>query len=214
MAAASSGQDETGKNGAPAGFSPSEEQDQIALGAAVLEIFKKQGEVVAEDLGWVPPFLPAALARLGIPGYRVMRWEKDDHNGFRDPTSYPVLSVATTGTHDVEPIALWYETLGEGDKRALHALPALRALAPTEPFGPAVRDALLHACAQAASALVIFPFQDLFGSRDRINVPGIVAPTNWTTRMPVELGALENDTDTRARLQHLAFSTERSRSKS
>jgi 4-alpha-glucanotransferase len=201
-----------------AGFSPREESDQIALGEAVLAIFKRHGEVVAEDLGWVPSFLPAALSRLGIPGYRVLRWEKDDRGAFRDPASYPVLSVATTGTHDVEPIALWYDTLGDDEKRALHTLLALSSVgspagnsdvAATR-FGPAVRDALLQVCAAARSALVIFPFQDLFGARDRINVPGTVAPTNWTTRMPVELSLLEKDTDTRARLQHLASRTERS----
>jgi 4-alpha-glucanotransferase len=207
--------DQAGAGGAAAdvrqgpGFSPAAEPDQIALGETVLGIFKRHGQVVAEDLGWVPPFLPAALARLGIPGYRVMRWEKDSQGAFLDPATYPVLSVATTGTHDVEPIAVWYDALAEGEKRALHALPGLRHLAPGA-FSTEVRDAVLQVCAGAGSSLVVLPFQDLFGARDRINVPGTVAATNWTTRMPVELSALENDADTRARLQHLAAATQRS----
>ncbi|HEY0711879.1 MAG TPA: 4-alpha-glucanotransferase, partial [Polyangia bacterium] len=90
-----------------AGFQPATEAEQIALGNDVLEIFKRHGEVVAEDLGFVPPFLPAALERLGVPGYRVLRWEKDHEGRFRDPRAFPALSVATTGTHDVEPAAVW-----------------------------------------------------------------------------------------------------------
>ena len=196
------------------GFSPAAEAEQIALGQAVLGIFKRHGEVVAEDLGVVPPFLPAALSRLGIPGYRVLRWEKDGHGTFRDPASYPALSVATTGTHDIEPIAVWYDALGVDEKRAFHALPGLRHLPANGPFDPTIRDAILRMCAQAGSALVLLPFQDFFGDRERVNVPGTVADTNWTTRMPVELSALENDVNARDRLLELAFERERSQSKS
>ncbi|HEY0707177.1 MAG TPA: 4-alpha-glucanotransferase [Polyangia bacterium] len=196
-----------------AGFQPADEPEQIALGNAVLEIFKRHGEVVAEDLGFVPSFLPSALARLGVPGYRVLRWEKDyagpRAGKFHDPAVYPVLSVATTGTHDIEPIAVWYDALPADEKRALHELPGLRDLQPSTYFTPHVRDALLKSIASAGSELVILPYQDFFGARDRVNVPGTVAPDNWTTRMPVTIEALEQDTDTTARLRRLAVQSER-----
>ena len=34
--------------------------------------------VIAEDLGVIPPFVRASLGSLGVPGYKVMRWEKID----------------------------------------------------------------------------------------------------------------------------------------
>jgi 4-alpha-glucanotransferase len=61
----------------------------------VLRLMRRWGEVVAEDLGSVPPFLRPALERSGVPGYRVLRWEKEG-DAFRDPATWPNLSVATT----------------------------------------------------------------------------------------------------------------------
>ena len=50
-------------------FTPSEEPDQIALGERVLTVFRESGaHVIAEDLGIVPDFVRASMARLGLPG--------------------------------------------------------------------------------------------------------------------------------------------------
>ena len=49
-------------------------------------------EIIAEDLGTVPDFVRASLARLGVPGFRVFRWERHWHadgQPFRDPRDYP-----------------------------------------------------------------------------------------------------------------------------
>jgi 4-alpha-glucanotransferase len=192
-----------------AGFFPSEEADQIALGQALLDIFKKNGEVVAEDLGWVPSFLPAALQRLEIPGYRVLRWEKDHAGTFRDPGQYPALSVATTGTHDVEPVAVWYDALGAAEKKAFHALPGMEQLPLAGAFDARVRDAILRLVVDARSELALFPFEDLLGARDRVNVPGTVGPDNWTNRMPMTVADLDADTETITRLRQLAATSAR-----
>ena len=56
------------------------------------------------------PGLSLALARLNVPGFRVFRWERFWHlpdQPFRDPAEYPVISVATSGTHDTESMAAW-----------------------------------------------------------------------------------------------------------
>ena len=48
------------------------------------------------------------MARLGLPGLKVLRWEKHwgrDGQPPIDPREFPELSVATTGTHDIEPLA-------------------------------------------------------------------------------------------------------------
>ncbi len=88
-------------------FTPADEPSQIALGERVLSVFRSTGvEIVAEDLGTVPDFVRESLARAGIPGYKVFRWERHWHapgQPFRDPPEYPAAAVATSGTHDTEP---------------------------------------------------------------------------------------------------------------
>jgi 4-alpha-glucanotransferase len=187
-----------------AGFSPAREEEQIRLGETVLGIFKRYGEVVAEDLGMVPPFLPSSLERLGLPGYRVLRWERDERGRYRDPAAWPTRSVATTGTHDVEPNALWWDELPREERTAVLALPGLTHLRPEARFDPEMRDSLLRLVYAAPSALSVNPFQDLFGQRERINVPGTVAPTNWSYRMPSSVGDLQADRAGRERLAALA----------
>jgi 4-alpha-glucanotransferase len=196
-------------------FVPSEEAEQIALGEQVLKILADAGEVVAEDLGMVPPFLRPSLTELGIPGYKVLRWEKDDAPGedpptvFRDPAEWDVLSVATSGTHDVETNAEWYDALPAGDREALALVPGLELVADHPRFDDAVRDALLRVIYAAPSEIVAVPFQDALGSDERINLPGTVLPTNWTYRMAMTLAALREDGATARRLAQLSSETGR-----
>jgi 4-alpha-glucanotransferase len=170
-------------------FVPATEPEQLALGEQVMAALAQCGpRLVAEDLGTVPDFVRASLARLGIPGYKVLRWEREwDRPGrpFRDPAAYPRLSVATTGTHDTEPLAVWWDALGPADRAALAALPRLaryRIDWTTTRFTAAVRDALLDLLFSAPSTYIVLPLQDVFGWRDRINVPGTVSEDNWTWR--------------------------------
>jgi 4-alpha-glucanotransferase len=191
-------------NKTAAGFSPPEEKDQIALGERLLPILAEGAEVVAEDLGMVPDFLRPSLTKLGIPGYKVMRWEKEEDGSFRDPAEYPPLSVATNGTHDITTNAEWWDTLEPEEKKALLAVPGLTHLTADQPFDEAVRDALLRVVWQSPAALVLVPFQDALGSRERVNVPGTVAETNWSYRTAMDLTALEADGATVDRLRRLS----------
>jgi 4-alpha-glucanotransferase len=141
--------------------------------------------VIGEDLGVVPSFVRKSLALLDVPGYRVLRWEEDDGK-FRDPAAYPVRSVATTGTHDTSTLASWWEEeLDDAARRELAGVPAFTPLATAGArFTPAVRDALLDGLYAAASELVVIPFADAHGGRERINAPATVGPTNWAYRLP------------------------------
>jgi 4-alpha-glucanotransferase len=187
-----------------ASFDPAEEPEQIAQGERVLSIFKKHGQVIAEDLGMVPEFLPSSLARLGIPGYRVLRWERREDGSFRDPATWPELSVATTGTHDIEPNVAWYQVLTPRERLLLHRLPELAGIEPGPVWSGQVGEALLRLVYRSPSQLTINPFQDLVGTDDRINVPGTVAPTNWSYRMPMNVATLDADHALRETLHALA----------
>jgi 4-alpha-glucanotransferase len=196
-------------DGTEARFVPAEEEDQLENGEAVLKLFAEGAEVVAEDLGVVPDFVRESLTGLGIPGYRVQRWEKNWKEGgdqFLDPAEWPPLSLATTGTHDAETVAEWYEALPEEERAQLLALPQLAPLRERAPaaFDDEVRDALLETIFGAGSDLALLPFQDLLGARERVNVPGTVNDDNWTYRMPMDLVQLAADRPTRLRLWSLS----------
>jgi 4-alpha-glucanotransferase len=195
------------------GFVPADEPAQLAQGVRLLEILKNAGgpvapgapsPVIAEDLGVVPDFVRAALTRLGVPGYRVLRWETDGPI-FRDPAHYPAVSVATTSTHDTDSLADWYDGLSDDARRHFLEIPGLAALRATAParFSDPVRDAILELVYRSGSDLVLLPFQDLFGHRDRVNVPGTVNADNWCYRMPRSIDDVARDAPGTARLAAL-----------
>ncbi len=197
--------------GAP-GFVPDTEPEQIVNGERVLAAFSQGARVIAEDLGTVPDFVRASLTRLGIPGYRVLRWEKDGEV-FRDPARWPSVSLATTGTHDTDSLADWWESLAAAERKALLALPGLAPLATrtTTAFDDEVRDALLGLVSASGSELLLLPFQDAMGARERVNVPGTVNDENWSYRVPMLLSALLADRGAADRLAALARRTGRLR---
>jgi 4-alpha-glucanotransferase len=159
----------------PAGdpfFNPADEATQIAQGEAILRILVESGaSIIGEDLGVIPGFVRHSMARLGVPGCKVLRWERDWHapgQPLIDPSTYPARSAAMTGTHDTETLADWWTH--EGDRSI--------------PWNDQVRDALLAAAYRSGSNDLFLPVQDVFGWRDRINIPATVGDHNWTWRLP------------------------------
>jgi 4-alpha-glucanotransferase len=179
-------------------FTPATEEQQTWLGEHVLEILRggDRDRVIAEDLGVVPDFVRASLARIDVPGYRVLRWEKDGPV-VRDPQSWPVRSLATTGTHDTESLLEWWDALPDAERDAFYAIPGIDR-------SVSVLDAMLDVVYRSPSELALFPLSDLLGTRERINVPGTVDDQNWTWRMPRTLSDLGADAETIARLRGLS----------
>jgi 4-alpha-glucanotransferase len=171
-------------------FTPANERDQRSQGEQLMKLFASCGSrILAEDLGTVPEFVRRSMAGLGVPGMKVFRWEREwDAEGkpFRDPRTYPAVSVATTGTHDTETMAEWWDNADDDERRRVAEVPLLRELGCTAdvPFSDRTRDALLQALLRSGSELVIFPMQDVFGWRGRINTPASVGKQNWTWRLP------------------------------
>jgi 4-alpha-glucanotransferase len=180
-------------------FTPADEPSQIALGERVLGIFRQGGaEIIAEDLGVVPDFVRDSLSRLGVPGYKVFRWEREwsePGQPFRDPGGYAAASVATSGTHDTEPMVVWWESAPEAERQAVLAIPSIRErlAAGGDPF-----TAMLGALHASGSDLLILPVQDVFGWRDRINQPATVGEMNWTWRLPWPSDRLDDQPEARA----------------
>ena len=171
-------------------FHPPDEAAQRAQGERLLALFQEHGgAIIAEDLGTVPDFVRESLQRLGVPGLKVMRWEREwkvEGKPFKDPAAYPAVSVAISGTHDTEAMAEWWQEADADERTRAAELPELRAAAitPDEPYSDRVRDALLTSLFAAGSDLLLIPVQDMFGWTDRINVPALVSDENWSWRLP------------------------------
>ena len=179
-------------------FTPEGEEAQQALGETVLTVFGQAGaRIIAEDLGTIPDFVRASLRALGVPGYRVYRWErkwKEDGQPFIDPRDYPAASVATTGTHDTDTTAEWWAGLSAEEREAVLRTPGLDAPdgAAGEPtLTAALRDTFLSLMFASGSNFLLLPIQDVFGWSDRVNVPGTIDDSNWTWRLPWPSDTLE-----------------------
>jgi 4-alpha-glucanotransferase len=184
-------------SGGPPEFTPRDEESQRALGERVLGVFREPGsEIIAEDLGVVPDFVRDSLARLDVPGYKVLRWERRWHapgQPFKDPIEYAATGVATSGTHDTEPMVIWWENAARDEKEAVLAIPSVREhlaaddhvrLLDQPGLPHPVREALLEVLFASGANLLILPVQDVFGWRDRINQPATIGEDNWTWRLP------------------------------
>jgi 4-alpha-glucanotransferase len=197
-------------------FTPADEADQLAQGETVLRIFADAGaRIVAEDLGTIPDLVRESLARLEIPGYKVLRWERkweEDGRPFRPPAEYPPVSLATSGTHDTETMAEWWDGLTPEERAKVAdvagigetlAAPGVDPSLATGDYSPEVRDALLAALYHSGSDFLLLPIQDVFGWRDRINVPASLGGHNWTWKLPWRVDELPRQADAMERARAL-----------
>jgi 4-alpha-glucanotransferase len=180
------------KDGEPGHFVPASETDQRARGEKVLRAMLEAagpGAVIAEDLGVIPPFVRETMTRLGLPGYKVLPWERDENFIPRNPREFPELSVATWSTHDTQPITAWWDELEPWERERLAALDAMPLDLPEEK-----RElALLALLFSARSELTLVLVNELLGDKSRINTPGTVNDTNWTWRLPRPIEELRDD---------------------
>jgi 4-alpha-glucanotransferase len=199
------------------GFVPAEQPAQLAQGERLMAIFRESGSaIIAEDLGVVPDFVRESLAAMAIPGMKVMRWEREwesEGQPFRDPATYPVVSVAISGTHDTETMAEWWDKSDASERCRVVELPALEeaAILPDEVYSGRLRDALLTALYHAGSDLLLMPLQDIFGWPDRINTPAVVSDGNWTWRLPWPVDRMRDESDAMERAEFLERLSRRAR---
>ncbi len=200
-------------------FTPENEDQQRIQGEEIVRAIKNEAgtaEIIAEDLGTVPPWVRASLTHLGVPGYKVMQWERnwgEPDETFLSPATYPELSLATTGTHDTESLTTWWSEQSIADREKLvRALGIEMRLNPRAMLDDSARDAILAALYAAPSRLLIIPIQDLYGWTDQINRPGTVDDSNWTYRLPMTLERLRRSRAIKlrvAKLREIAIRTGR-----
>ncbi len=193
-------------------FVPDDEPSQVRRGERNFTLLAEGAGIVAEDLGVIPRFARDTLARLGLPGYQVMRWSRED-GIYRDPRHYPEVSLVTTGTHDTETMRQWWETMQAWEREAIcRTWPEMLGFSPPPTtFSPEVHEALLQSALNSQSRWCILPWQDVFGEAERVNTPGSVGDHNWTWRMGPEVEQLTTREDTRRTAQWLARLTREGR---
>ncbi len=140
---------------------------------------------VGEDLGVIPNYVRRMLVDLRIPGYKVLRWEREDNGYYREPRHYPSASLATTSTHDTETVRGWWETMPQQERANMWEMISAQKTDGNVPFTLDVQRAILRRVLESGSALTLFSWQDITGTLERVNVPGVVDDTNWTYRSDV-----------------------------
>jgi len=191
-------------------FIPGDVLEQNALGEELFRIMSEEAGIVAEDLGVIPPFVRETLAALGLPGYKVLRWEHANDSFWYDPGKYPAISVACTSTHDTEPLATWWKSLTPQQQRdvARSWAGSFAAYPATSSFSPGVHHALLHAALASGSDLCVLPWQDVMGIEDRVNLPGSTGEGNWSWRIAQDADHLLDDPETARAAAQLAALTQ------
>jgi glycogen debranching enzyme GlgX/4-alpha-glucanotransferase len=186
------------------------------LGELALESTRARCLVIGEDLGTVPEGLRDTLAEAKLLSYRVLPFEREPDKSFIPPSAYPRLAWACVATHDLPPLAGWWDGVdiderltlelitpseaetarGErtADRRALVEALALAGLADPAfdaagALTPALAGAIHAYAAKTPSVLAIAQVEDLAGEREAVNLPGTDRERpNWRRRVaePIE----------------------------
>ncbi len=168
--------------------------------------------LVGEDLGTVPNYVRPNLHSLGIAGFKIPQWEVQQEQVVPGET-YDRLAVATYATHDHMPLRqLWEEafqvTTAFSDQ-ARTDLWRIAGFARLEPFGPETDfdrefyPAIMRALFQSNAWIAVVMITDLLASRDRFNVPGTDAGTNWTRRLRPTVEGLRRTRSVRSKTRVL-----------
>ena len=167
--------------------------------------------VVGEDLGTVPDYVRPSLRALGIAGFKIPQWENYRDGRSIPGTDYQRLSVATYATHDHKPLrAMWEEAFEEPSPTTEQArqdlakiaefarLPAPKAASDFDRdfYGP-----VMEALFRCESWIALVMITDLLARKDRFNVPGTAASSNWSRRIWKTVRGLKESRSVRKRMQ-------------
>ena len=173
--------------------------------------------VIGEDLGTVPDGFRDKMAANNILSYRILLFERDGSGTFLPPDAYPELALATTGTHDLPPLAAWLE----GEDIALHQrlllIDAETARQTREARDSGINDlhralrehgdltgdatdtdsvvlASYRYLAGSPARIVMLQIEDAIGERSPVNIPGTNREyPNWRRKLRDDLETIAND---------------------
>jgi 4-alpha-glucanotransferase len=167
--------------------------------------------VAGEDLGTVPDYVRPSLRSLGVAGFKIPQWENHPDGRSIPGSDYQRVSVATFATHDHKPMrALWedaFEPSTSDSEQARHDLAKIAEFAGVpEPDGNSDFDRdfyapVMEALFRCDSWIALVMITDLLARKDRFNVPGTAASSNWSRRMGRTVKALQQSRSVRKRMR-------------
>jgi (1->4)-alpha-D-glucan 1-alpha-D-glucosylmutase len=220
-------------NGTPAEGAYVEYPFADLLGILALESHRNRCMVIGEDLGTVPDEMRSALKAAGVLSYRLLYFERDAAGEFKPPNDYPADALVAASTHDLPPLAGYWEgrdlarrhELGhfpsdearqqqlasraqdrERFRRALEReglLPGDRA-APAR-MTPELARALHVYLARTPARVLVVQLEDVLGVQEQVNLPGTTMEhPNWCRKLPVALERIPHDEQFLALTENLA----------
>jgi 4-alpha-glucanotransferase len=192
------------------------------LGVLALESTRAGALVIGEDLGTVPPGLPARLRKAGMLSTRVLLFSRDRRGAYLPARCYPAQALLGANTHDMVPLAGWTSGRDLALRRAHGQLRSARELAaarrerrgavaalhallvdaglwprdrPADGRDPRFRAAVHAFLCITPTTLVGIAFDDLAGTVDPVNLPGVDLDRypSWSRRAGLALEALPTD---------------------
>lgn len=194
-----------------------------------LESVRHQAVILGEDLGTVPDGLREILAAKAVLGMRVLPFEQQPPGHFRPILDWPDNALATTGTHDLAPLAGWLQARDIDWSHRLQRVDAATELhwrhtrqlerdglrrTLEHNYGAladddAVIDAAIRYVGHTRAPLVLVPLEDLLGCDEQPNLPGTTdGHPNWRRRFARPVRELLDDEDAARRLELLAQARE------
>jgi 4-alpha-glucanotransferase len=189
---------------------PEEAEQNCEQGQAILQVvLEASGDmgVVAEDLGVVPDYVRPALQELGIPGFYIPHFERNEEDrSFKPKAEIPELSLGTWATHDHAPLRTLYEDMVERwhgpeghdgwlEMQRLMTFLHLDENHPPKEFTNELHYAMLKAILESPCWLAMFMITDVLGTRQRFNEPGSSMDSNWSQRLDRPILEYANDAE-------------------
>ncbi|WDY56285.1 4-alpha-glucanotransferase [Pseudomonas sp. PSKL.D1] len=194
-----------------------------------LESVRHNAIILGEDLGTVPDGLREQLAAKAVLGMRVLPFEQTAPGHFKPILDWPDNALATTGTHDLAPLAGWLQSRDIDWSHRLQLIDAatelhwrhdrqkereglrhtLQANYGALPDNDAVIDAAIRYVGHTRAPLVLVPLEDLLGCDEQPNLPGTTSGhPNWRRRFAKPARELLDDEHAARRLELLAQARE------
>lgn len=167
--------------------------------------------LVGEDLGTVPPYVRPSLQSLGIAGFKIPQWETFPDGTIAPGEQYERLSVATYATHDHKPLrAMWEEAVevqtetteqARADLRKIAEFARITSLPQTADFDRDFYAPALEALFRSEAWIAMMMITDLFARKERFNVPGTAASSNWSRRLHMTVTRLRSSRGVKRRMK-------------
>ncbi|GAB4225480.1 MAG: 4-alpha-glucanotransferase [Chlamydiales bacterium] len=195
-------------------FIPSDRNTWLDHGKEIMNMIVNSTTMlpIGEDLGDVPRSVTQFLQEFGIPGTKVLRWERidgDENKDYLPFNEYPLVSMTTVSTHDSDTLQLWWQN----SPREAEDFCKLFEWDYSPQLTPEQHYKILHASHHTTSLFHINLFQEYLSlfpdlkwedpEVERVNVPGVVSDTNWSIRYRPSVEAIVAHDGLKIALRHM-----------